>query len=418
MATSQFPRSSSLIDTLKGYLTPNVVRNASSMIGESESSTASAMHSTVPALLGGLLNFSSTREGANTLAGMARDGGYSAAAENPAALFSGGSTSSVMNAGQTMIGKIFGDKASSVRDHIASSSGIKPSSASALMSLMAPLALGSVWKMVGPQGQSGSGIMNLLRGQQKEIAAATPSGLSHMLGLGGRPVAAPLPSGIYEREERAAAASPPKANYEHEERYDAPARATTYEPRTPSGGAKWLPWLLVALIALGLLSYLVSRARSRTVQPTRVAVGNVILPGSGRIFIPQGTINFNLASYLASGTIAPRTFIFDHLNFESGSAQLTPDSNETVNNLATILKAYPHATIQLAGHTDNTGNPQTNQQLSLDRANAVKTMLVNSGVDGNRISTVGYGQDRPITTNDTEQGRARNRRTELTVKSK
>lgn len=283
---------------------------------------------------------------------------------------------------------------------------------------MAPLALGSVWKMAGPQGQSGSGIMNLLRGQQKEIAAATPSGLSHILGLGGRPVAAPLPGGIYQQQERAAAAPLPKGIYEHEERYDAPARATTYEPRAPSGGARWLPWLLVAVIALGLLSYLVSRARSRTLQPTRVAVGNVILPGGGRIFIPQGTINFNLASYLASGTIAPRTFVFDHLNFESGSAQLTPDSNETVNNLATILKAYPHATIQLAGHTDNTGNPQTNQQLSLDRANAVKTMLVNSGVDGNRISTVGYGQDRPITTNDTEQGRARNRRTELTVKSK
>jgi OOP family OmpA-OmpF porin len=286
------------------------------------------------------------------------------------------------------------------------------------MSLMAPLALGSVWKMAGPQGQSGSGIINLLRGQQTEIAAATPSGLSHMLGLGGTPVAAPLPTGIYEREERAAAASPPKTIYEHEERYDAPARATTYEPRAPSGGAKWLPWLILGLIALALLSYFVSRARSRTVQPTRVAVGNVVLPGGGRILIPQGTINFNLASYLASGTVAPRTFVFDQLNFESGSAQLTPDSNETVNNLATILKAYPHATIQLAGHTDNTGNPQTNQQLSLDRANAVKTMLVNDGVAETRISTVGYGQDRPMASNDTDDGRARNRRTELTVTSK
>jgi len=388
------------------------------MIGESESSTTSALHSTIPALLGGLLNFSSTREGANTLAGLARDGDYGAAIENPATLFSGGSASSAaMNAGQSMIGKLFGGKSSSVRDHIASSSGVKPSSASALMSLMAPLALGSVWKMAGPQGQNGSGIMNLLRGQQKEIAGATPSGLSHILGFGGRPVAAPYPTEIYEPEERAAAAPPPKAIYEHDEHYDAPARATTYEPRAPSGGARWLPWLLVGLIALGLLSYFVSRAR-RATPTTHVVIPNVVLPGGGRLFVPQGTINFNLASYLATGTAAPRTFVFDHLNFESGSAQLTPDSNETVNNLATILKAYPNAQIQLAGHTDNTGAPQTNQQLSLDRANAVKTMLVNSGVDTNRISTVGYGQDRPITSNDTDEGRARNRRTELTVTSK
>lgn len=416
MATSQFPRSSSLIDTIHGFLTPNVVRSASSMVGESESSTTTALHSAVPAMLGGLLNFSSTNEGANALAGMARDGGYGAAAEKPASLFSGGSaTSTVINAGQSMIGKIFGDRASSVRDHIASSSGVKPSSASTLMSLVAPLALGTVWKMAGPQGQSGSGITSLLRSQSSEITGATPSGLSHILGLGGRPVVAPSPDAVYEHEDRAAA-PPPRAIYEHEER-DTRAPEAVYRQQPPSSGARWLPLLLIGLIALGLLAYFLSRAR-RPAVPTPVAVGNVVLPSGGRLFIPQGTMNFNLASYLASGTIAPRTFVFDHLNFETGSAQLTPDSNTTVNNLASILKAYPHATIQLAGHTDNTGTPQTNQQLSLERANAVKTMLVNSGIGENRISTVGYGQDRPVTSNDTEDGRARNRRTELTVTSK
>jgi outer membrane protein OmpA-like peptidoglycan-associated protein len=68
--------------------------------------------------------------------------------------------------------------------------------------------------------------------------------------------------------------------------------------------------------------------------------------------------------------------------------------------LVAALKAYPNAQIQLDGHTDNTGNPQANQQLSLARANAVKAMLVSDGIDANRISTVGYGQDRPLPSND------------------
>jgi len=89
-----------------------------------------------------------------------------------------------------------------------------------------------------------------------------------------------------------------------------------------------------------------------------------------------------------------------------------------VNNLAAVLKAYPNARVELAGHTDNTGNPQANQTLSLDRANAVKSMLVNQGVNADQISTNGYGDSRPVSSNDTPEGRERNRRLELIVNSK
>jgi OOP family OmpA-OmpF porin len=72
----------------------------------------------------------------------------------------------------------------------------------------------------------------------------------------------------------------------------------------------------------------------------------------------------------------------------------------------------------LTGHTDNTGTPEANQKLSLDRADAVSQMLVTGGVAADRITTAGYGQDRPIASNDTEEGRAKNRRLELTVTQK
>ena len=82
-----------------------------------------------------------------------------------------------------------------------------------------------------------------------------------------------------------------------------------------------------------------------------------------------------------------------------------------MTNLSQILKAHPNAQVRLSGYADNTGTRAANQKLSLDRANAVKAMLVTSGIAPERIATKGYGQDRPIAPNDTEEGRARNRRT-------
>lgn len=403
MSVSQYLRPESLIDNVKNYLTPDVVRSASSLVGESESSTFHALHGAVPGLLGGLLNYSSTHEGVGNLAGMVRDGGFGSVLGNPSSLFGGGSvTSNMMGQGQSLVGKIFGNKASAISDALASSSGVKSSSASTLMSLMAPLTMGVVGKMAGSQGASG--IANLLQGQRREIAAAAPSGISHILGLGGGPV-------------NATTTTTTTTSYAQ----TTPAPAALYEERI-SSGRRWLPLLLVGLAALGLLSYLLSRGRGvaeHAVDTARTLSSNVTLPGGNTLSVPQGSINDSLARYLASGsTEVPKTFVFDHLNFDTASTQLTPDSGQTVSNLAAILKAYPNAKIELAGHTDNTGSPQANQQLSLNRADAVKAMLVSDGIGADRITTQGYGQDRPVATNDTEEGRAKNRRTELTVTSK
>ena len=70
------------------------------------------------------------------------------------------------------------------------------------------------------------------------------------------------------------------------------------------------------------------------------------------------------------------------------------------------------ARIRISGHTDNVGNPQRNQALSEARAQSVREYLINHGIDGDRVEAVGYGDQRPVASNDTEEGRQQNRRIE------
>lgn len=415
MAVSQYLRPGSMLDAVKSQFTPEVIRSASSLVGESESSTRQTLNGAVPSVLSGLTNMVSSREGASGLAGLIRDGGYGAAAENVRSLFSGGSaTSNMLSAGQQLLGKIFGNKSSAVTDLMAKSGGVSSSSATKLLSLVAPLTLGVLGKRAAAQGLDASGLANALLSEKSDIAAATPSGLSQI--LGGGPAAVPRATD---------AVTGRVAEPVHLERVHA-----TEEP-VVTGGARpmrWLPLALAALAAVALLMFLrgrtarsnVDNISSQASSTAKDAVARIDLPGGATISVPKGTINYNLATFLAekSATDLPKTFIFDHLNFDSASTRLTPESGATVNDLAVVLKAYPNAQVQLVGHTDNTGSPDANQSLSLDRANAVKGMLVNQGVAADRISTAGYGQDRPVASNDTETGRAQNRRLELNVTSK
>ena len=132
--------------------------------------------------------------------------------------------------------------------------------------------------------------------------------------------------------------------------------------------------------------------------------------------VGQGTASQQLALFLAApGGQLPKRFVLDNLNFDIATAQLLPASATTLDSVADVLKDHPTAQIVLEGHTNNVGDPAGNRVLSKNRAEAVKGALVARGVAADRISTAGLGQDRAITTNDTEAGRAQNRRTEIVV---
>ena len=109
------------------------------------------------------------------------------------------------------------------------------------------------------------------------------------------------------------------------------------------------------------------------------------------------------------------TLTIKNIQFEFNSAALTKDSKAGIEKIAELLQSHPEFDAELAGHTDNVGNESYNQKLSHDRANAVRNALINIGVKSDRLAAKGYGSSQPLVPNDSEENRAKNRRTELII---
>jgi outer membrane protein OmpA-like peptidoglycan-associated protein len=99
--------------------------------------------------------------------------------------------------------------------------------------------------------------------------------------------------------------------------------------------------------------------------------------------------------------------------FDTNKAQLKPGGIRSLEKLAVFLKQYPQRNVQVEGHTDSTGSADYNLGLSDRRANAVRTSLLDMGINSDRITTRGYGQESPVAGNDTAMGRQLNRRVEI-----
>lgn len=107
--------------------------------------------------------------------------------------------------------------------------------------------------------------------------------------------------------------------------------------------------------------------------------------------------------------------IKQRINFATGKFTILSDSFVVLDDVAAVMKDYPNLRVEIGGHTDNVGDDALNQRLSKGRADAVFEYLLAKGVGATRMSTVGYGETRPVDTNMTETGRLNNRRVEFLI---
>ena len=105
----------------------------------------------------------------------------------------------------------------------------------------------------------------------------------------------------------------------------------------------------------------------------------------------------------------PVTFNFE-IQFDTDSAEIKPEYMERIQRFAEFLKQHPEVKAEIQGYTDNRGNPEYNKKLSEKRAKAVYEALINLGVSKDQLSYKGYGAENPVASNETEEGRAKNRR--------
>jgi OOP family OmpA-OmpF porin len=107
-------------------------------------------------------------------------------------------------------------------------------------------------------------------------------------------------------------------------------------------------------------------------------------------------------------------WVLERIHFDTGKWDIKPDAYPALDEVLAVLESNPVLRVEIEGHTDNVGSEAYNQKLSENRARAVMEYLVKKGVQPERLSSAGYGFSRPIAPNDTTEGRAKNRRVELT----
>jgi outer membrane protein OmpA-like peptidoglycan-associated protein/uncharacterized protein YidB (DUF937 family) len=189
----------------------------------------------------------------------------------------------------------------------------------------------------------------------------------------------------------------------------APAAMTTIREPAKKANYAWL-WGLLALLVLGALLWMLL---SRNTPQVAVNAPTVTAPA---VTVPTVKAPAIPAPVTETLTTLNQELNRNVLNFATASAVLPDGSAGPLQSAADRIKGLPSDTrIEVGGHTDNTGSAAANMALSQRRADAVRDALVQNGVGASMLTTKGYGETRPIASNDTPEGRLQNRRTEFTV---
>jgi outer membrane protein OmpA-like peptidoglycan-associated protein len=257
---------------------------------------------------------------------------------------------------------LFGGRYSDVTDEIGSATGIRGRTAAALMSLGAPLLLGTLRKRVRDTNMDASRLTGFLANEAEGLRGSLPTRVEHLVSqTETREIVPPIASALVEEKR---------------------------------SGSWIVPVLLGILLLAGLLWWF--STHSQTVKTTVAAVPEMVtrsLPGNVNLQFPANRIEDNLLRFIQDPSKAvdqATWFEFDRLLFDTNSATLQSGSSAELANIAAILKAYPNVHVRIGGFTDSTGDPNANMVLSQQRADTVSQQLIGMGISSDRIEAQGY----------------------------
>jgi hypothetical protein len=357
-----------LVDLAKSNFTPGLLHSLSTFIGEDPAKTEQLIDDVVPTVFAGMAEQSKSAAGAARLFSMAQEGALHDGGELLSSLSDMSRANALDQQGQQVVQNVLGDDAEPISANIASHVGVTRSVVRKVLALVSPMLLATLGKQILTRGLSVAGLTNLLSG------LGTRNGQTVV-----------TPSTVAPRPERSG--------------------------RTPIA---WLPILLAGLLLFVGVLYGLSRAKVPKLAPAPVT-GTIPVPRPGTSVIERLITGEELGNYLSlANPMVPKRFVYEGLNFATGSAELSGET-PTLDRIASALKAHPTAEVRVEGYTDTVGSESANRVLAQQRADAVRDALIARGVPAERVSAVGYGEDRPVDNNATAEGRAQNRRTELVL---
>ncbi|WP_338866903.1 OmpA family protein [Myxococcus stipitatus] len=409
-----------LIDMVRERFTGNVVQQMGSSLGEDPSTLTRALPGAIAAVGGSVVERGSTEAGAQRLMSQLNEGGFTGPdAGNEDAL-----SPDTAERGQGMLNGLFGDKLGMLTNALGRSGGFSNSkSASSLLAVVAPMLMGVIGKHVRDNRMSASGLSQLLGSQRSIISSALPAGLGSVLGMGGA-------TGPRVVEEVHETRTLPTVETVRRQQPIEHTPVHTPEPRKQN-----LSWVIpVALLAL-LAGWFLTRGKrepprreqaaatqpaqpAQPTQPARPAPEDTGVGGAGTTGTRAPAVVQDAQGMRQAIDSGANSFILGGVGFEDGSATLTPQSDASVGQLASVLREKPEARVRIAGHTDSTGDPAANQQLAQRRAEAVRSALVADGIPANRVDVASVGSEKPVANNDTTQGRDMNRHIEVQMLSR
>lgn len=389
------------------------------------------------------------------------------------------SVNGLLNSGGGIVESLLGDKMGGIVEMISKVSGLKSGSSSSLMKMAAPFLMGIIGKQIKGKGLGfftdmlmgqkdhvakalPSGMDNLLGLGFANMGDSLRGAAASVTGAAGAAV-----SGVSSSANKAAGAATGAISGAANATRGAAGSVANAAGDAASTGLGWIKWALPLLLIGALAWYFLGKgnpvdaigdAASATTEMVGDAAGTVadavgdavdatgnvvgnaadavgdaasaagdMISGAfsnvnetakaalGSITFGANSAGSQMMEFINGGFKGDGKVTFRNLTFASGSDKIDGTSGVEVDNLAAILKAYPDVKINVAGYTDNQGNAASNQTLSENRAKSVKQRLMDAGIAPARVATAGYGDAEPVASNDTAEGRAQNRRIEVTI---